>query len=118
MLKKALFVAAMLFVAVIAIAQPVFPETPAAEGVDWSYLIGKALVPVTYAMVFGIRLLLPRLPRMVVWTLPMVLGAGLTALQTYLMTLPAGSVNYLAVGAAAIALNEAITTVKRHGVNG
>lgn len=109
----------MLTFVLAAFAQPAFPETPPDTGVlDWSYIVGKLLTPALYLVVFGTRKLLPRLPRLVVWSLPMVLGPLATQVQVWAMGLDPASVNYWAAGALAIAMNELLSTVKQHGLKG
>lgn len=104
-------------VAVLAgLASQAYAQDASPEQVDWAKIADPVTVLLVYLATHGARLVLPKLPRLVVWSLPVALGAGLTYLQT-LAGASAGWQHYL-VGGLAIALNELITTVKKHGVNG
>jgi hypothetical protein len=66
-------------------------------------------------LVQGIRALVPTMPRILVWTLPPVIG-GLVAWLTTLGGI--GGWKGLAAGLIAIALREGVSTLKQHGING
>lgn len=110
-LKTLVLVAALIGLATVGYAQEATPEQ-----LDWAKIADPVTVLLVYLTTYGIRLLLPKLPRLVVWTLPVTLGAILTYVQA-----AAGAAvgwQHYFIGAVAIALNEGLTTVKKHGVNG
>jgi hypothetical protein len=82
---------------------------------DWTALAQALLAAALPFLVQGIRRLKPEMPRILVWTLPPVLG-GLIAWLTQVggMTGWQG----VAAGLAAIALREFVSTLQEHGVNG
>lgn len=79
----------------------------------------QALVIAVFAAVlpFGVALLrklVPTMPRILVWSLPPVLGA----LIAWGTALPLTGWQGLAAGLIAIAFREAASTLKEHGING
>ena len=82
---------------------------------DWTALVQALLAAALPFLVQAIRRLQPQMPRILVWTLPPVLG-GLIAWLTQVggMTGWQG----VAAGLAAIALREAVSTLEEHGING
>lgn len=82
---------------------------------DWTALAQAVLAALLPFLVQAIRLWKPTMPRILVWTLPPVLG-GLIAWLTQV----AGMTGWqgVAAGLVAIALREAVHTLEEHGVNG
>jgi hypothetical protein len=82
---------------------------------DWTALAQALLAAALPFLVQLIRNLKPQMPRILVWSLPPVLG-GLIAWLTQVggMTGWQG----VAAGLAAIALREFVSTLGEHGVNG
>jgi hypothetical protein len=116
MLKKTLLVTAMLFVAVIAFAQTGDVSTPAPFD-------PQAFVAVLFAaglpfLTSWVRSFAPGLPRMVVWTIPPVLGALLGYLGTLVTGAAPGGWKGFLLGLIAIAVREAKSTFDEHGING
>jgi len=82
---------------------------------DWTALAQAVMAALLPFLVQGIRRLKPQMPRILVWSLPPVLG-GLIAWLTQVggMTGWQG----VAAGLVAIALREFVSTLGEHGVNG
>jgi len=118
MLKKALLAAAMLLVAVIAFAQDAVPAMPIGE-TELEKLVIAGFAAVLPFITNQIRKAKPTMPRMLVWSIPPVLGLLSGWAASYLAA--GGPVNGwrgLAGGLIAISLHEARTTLSAHGVNG
>jgi len=81
----------------------------------WTALAQALLAALLPFLVQGIRKLKPTMPRILVWSLPPVLG-GLIAWLTQV----GGITGWqgVAAGLAAIALREAVSTLEEHGING
>ena len=82
---------------------------------DWTALAQALLAAALPFLVQAIRSLKPQMPRILVWSLPPVLG-GLIAWLTQLGGLSGWQ--GVAAGLAAIALREFVSTLQEHGVNG
>lgn len=109
---SALVTVSLIAVAVVA-AQEVIPGLP--NPADQS----QAVVIAVFAAVlpFGVALLrklVPTMPRILVWSLPPILGA----LIAWGTALPLSGWQGLAAGLIAIAFREAASTLKEHGING
>jgi hypothetical protein len=116
MLKKVLAALALVFVAAIALAQDVAPTLPVGADEMQKLVIGVFAVVLPF-LVDLLRKAKPTMPRVLVWTLPSVLGLIATWGVSYLST----SVNPwsgILSGLLAVALHELKTTVSAHGVNG
>jgi hypothetical protein len=106
----------MLGLATLALAQPAEAIPGLPSPVDQT----QALVVAIYAAVLPfavalIRKFAPTMPRLLVWSLPPVLG-GLVAWLTQLGGI--GGWKGLAAGLIAIAFREFASTLKEHGLNG
>jgi len=82
---------------------------------DWTALAQALLAAALPFLVQAIRSLKPQMPRILVWSLPPVLG-GLIAWLTQLGGLSGWQ--GVAAGLAAIALREFVDTLQQHGLNG
>lgn len=73
-----------------------------------------ALLPV---LVWAVRQAIPRLPRALIWTLPIVFGTLTTMIAS---ALDAGISGWrgIILGGLAIALREMVSTLKEHGLTG
>ncbi len=85
---------------------------------DWATVVNGVVVAVIPVLVEGFRRVLPGIPRVVVWTLPMVFGGVLVSIGNFLAAFPAGMSTWegIALGAAAMVLRELVSTVKDHGI--
>lgn len=85
---------------------------------DWTALVQTVFAAALPFLVQAIRNLKPTMPRILVWSLPPVLGAVIQWLGS-LAAFP-GFVGWkgFVAGLAAIALREAVSTLNEHGVNG
>jgi hypothetical protein len=102
--------------AALALAQETAPALPSGADETQKLVVAlfAALLPF---MVSKLRDLKPTMPRMLVWSLPSILGLLLTWGTSYL----AASVNPwsgLLSGLIAVAIHEARTTFKDHGIDG
>lgn len=116
MLRRTLLVATLLFVSVVAFAQDAAPALPIGADEMQKLVIGVFAVVLPF-LVDLLRKAKPTMPRVLVWTLPSVLGLIATWGVSYLST----SVNPwsgILSGLLAVALHELKTTVSAHGVNG
>lgn len=88
---------------------------------DWMSLAGQAvvaLVPVvTMVVVWGIRQLVPQIPRVALPVLAMALPFGLTLLTNYMGGHQFSPIVGALLGAAATWLRELISTLQQHGTN-
>lgn len=75
------------------------------------------VVAVLPVLVYGVRQVLPRLPRALIWTLPIVFGSLLTVIASALDSGISGWRGVI-LGGLAIALRELVTTIKEHGLTG
>jgi uncharacterized membrane protein len=87
---------------------------------DWSSLGAQAilaLVPVlTAVIVFGLRKVLPKIPRYLIPLIAMLIGFGLSWLNNYIAATPTVTPLVAALlGAAATWLREIVDTVQEHG---
>jgi hypothetical protein len=117
-LRKALLVVAVLFVAVAAFAQDVAPPMPIGAN-EMEKLVIVLFAAVLPFVTDWIRKAKPTMPRMLVWSIPPVLGALAGWVVAYFAAAgPVNSWRGLAGGLIAIALHEARTTFNDHGING
>lgn len=117
MWKKTLLVAAMMFMAVLAFAQDAGPALPLGSNEQEKLVIAVFAVLLPFATKF-IRSLKPTMPRMLVWSIPPVLGLATGWVTSYFSGGATSGWRGLAGGLIAIALWEARTTFGDHGVNG
>ena len=82
---------------------------------DWTALAQAVMTALLPFLVQGIRRLKPQMPRILVWSLPPVLG-GLIAWLTQVGGMSGWQ--GVAAGLAAIALREFVSTLQEHGING
>jgi hypothetical protein len=116
MLKRILLATAILFVAVIAFAQEAAPALPMGADETQKLVIGVFAVVLPF-LVGMLRKLKPTMPRLLVWSLPAILGM----LGTWAVSYFSGSVNPWSgalSGMIAVALHELRTTYADHGING
>lgn len=116
MLKRTLLVAAMLFMAVIAFAQDVAPSLPIGANEQEKLVIAVFAVLLPFATK-GIRSLMPTMPRLLIWSIPPVLGLATGWVASYFSSGVTGWKG-LAGGLIAIAMWEFKTTLADHGANG
>lgn len=83
---------------------------------DWATIVNAVIVGVLPVIVAFFRGLYPKLPRVVVWALPMIFGAALTAVMELVANAGPGSIKGLLLGALALVLRELVSTVKEHGL--
>ncbi len=86
---------------------------------DLAAFVNGVVVAVIPVLVEGFKVLLPRIPRVVVWALPLTFGGILISIGNYLAVLPAGADAWhgIGLGAFALVLRELVTTVEAHGLN-
>lgn len=118
MLKKTLLAAFLMFLAVVAFAQDAAPALPLGETELEKVVIALFAAALPFVTNW-IRRAKPTMPRMLVWSIPPLLGLLIGWVGSYFAA--GGAVNGwrgLAGGLIAIALHEARTTFQDHGVNG
>jgi len=116
MLKKLMMLVVVLLLAVAAFAQDA-PPLPVGE-TELEKLVIALFATVLPFVTGWLRKAMPSMPRLLVWSIPPVLGLAIGWTASYF---GAGDVNAwrgLAGGLIAIALHEFRTTVQKHGVNG
>ena len=111
--KSAVFVA-ILLTAGLALAQAVPSPTPQDQPPDWNGMADTVVVAILPALVYYIRKVLPKMPRVVVWAIPLLLGAITTTIG---QQLDAGVSGWrgLMLGMLAISVRELASTFKQWG---
>lgn len=82
---------------------------------DYPTIVQAIIVAIIPILVYGFRQLIPRIPRVVVWSLPLLFGGIIEALTSYIQT---GGVNVwqgVLLGALAMVLREFVSTLREHG---
>jgi hypothetical protein len=111
------FLFAWTFVVVaLALAQEAAPPLPIGETEIQKLVIGLFAVVLPF-LVNLLRKAKPTMPRMLVWSLPSILGLLLTW-GTSLLTESVNPWSGIVSGLLAVAVHEARTTFKDHGING
>lgn len=108
---------ALVMVSLVAVAVVAAQEAPIPYPVPADQTQALIIAVFAAALPFGVALLrklVPTMPRILVWSLPPVLGA----LIAWGTALPLTGWQGLAAGLIAIALREAASTLKEHGING
>mgnify|MGYP003423730003 FL=1 len=84
---------------------------------DYRPIFDGVVVAVLPVLVHYVRQALPKLPRALIWTLPIVFGSVTTMIAQALGSGVSGWRGMI-LGGLAIALREAVSTIKEHGLTG
>ena len=84
---------------------------------DWQSLVQAVFAALLPFLVQAVRDLRPTMPRLLVWTLPPVLGAVIQWLGSLAAFPGFAGWKGFAAGLVAIALRELVSTLQEHGVN-
>lgn len=109
--KMLMLTLALLGLAVYAYAQTPVPPAPT-DKLDITFLLGTGGAVLTYLVTFGAKKLLPTLPKIVVLAVPLVFGGLLTFVYTAQSHQVAGSLQYLALGALAVLIDNVLKYVQ------
>jgi hypothetical protein len=85
---------------------------------DYAGVVNAIVVAVVPVLVYYFRKVIPKLPRVLVWTLPMVFGSLISVFAELLAVPGANGWKGLLLGAVSLVLRELISTLREHGLNG